>query len=697
MIVFQQIKAVSRISLPRSAIPPSAQPHRRPQEAKTSGPVVLAGRSPKSEPTIPREQLILQLEKTLWSTESSDTSMILPPTNEGSPNNRVWKSGKHAFNFKVELPATGKDGKELPPSFVYLADKSDAVPPSAAARQAQVAGALSTAKRWVEQAGNITNDGEWASVKWYIKVTVERPGFFKSNERIFAPFVYLPPPPRKLQQAVLPRRLKMNHQLSQNPMTPGNMLAEPMEQWNVVPLDLEGGNIESGKGQGRTRAKLRRTSSVSESKDAVRARGGMWSRLFKGPVLAAGIEGKGARWTLRMPNQPSIWPLKSLLPFELRVDGGSGGLRPPIMGLYMRITLVSPSKGLLSSKSSPQSATETKQLAMARLFGGTDARSSSGAGGIAQVWRGIIEFPPHATPDFESPLIETEYFVGLQKEPGTRLIWAQKILLVCSMPVVVKAGRKTPVASQGSTTNGHRVSNVESRASSGIIRASVQPAQPSRIPVTLPSATPASSASNKISSSEVRRSDGARRLSSSPSVPSSAPGPSNAHRNNQTRLPSRTSSPLPPSTSADLPEVRSKASGSRRPADRPRQESVVSSTVPSAASSAVGMVSSSSYPAEKMVPADSAAAQPTSSRRARREHERSESAAHRDNGRGEVSIASSRRSSRAPSETSAQDRVDWDFQDRGDGSATGEEGLEEMGMDMPPSYWEATAELRDDQ
>ncbi|CAO1634836.1 unnamed protein product [Parajaminaea phylloscopi] len=695
-----KVKAVSHIAMPRAHLPPSAEPHLHAgASAASSRPALLGGRSPGTEATIPREHLILQLEKTLWSPDSRDTSMVFTPPSGSNQREdaTVWNAGRHVFPFKVDLPAVGKDGQDLPPSFVFLADSTAS---KDAVKQAQVSGALSSARRWVEQAGGSGNQGEWASVKWYVKVTVERPGLFNANERIFAPFVYLPPPPKKCQHAILPTRMKMNQQLREDPTTPGNRLAEPIGQWDSVSIDLDATATGSGKGKGKGKAPQRQSTRAA----APAGSSGMWSRLFKGPVLAAGAEGNGQpRWILRYPNQPAIWPLKSCMPFELRAEGGQGSLTPPLVGLFLRITLTNAGKSLLSSKTSPMSATETRQMATAKLFGSRTANSSSGS---SQVWRGVLEFPPQATPDFASPYIETEYFVAVQKAPGARVAWAQKVLLVCSMPVIVKTPRRPTGAgaSTAGTVRGVRRAS-SSRRRTGVLRTNApatsqsQQTRPTKSPPSLKQSTPVRTAAL---AQDVRADQRAPESSTAANV-GSTPVSNERRRVRRTNgqhsgsgggpldsspSPSRAGTPV-----LARPEL---ANESRRPSAGSRRGSGY------AASPLVQDTGASDpYPPEK-VPAP----EPRTSRNARREHEMAEagvgqsstsSGAGRTPAQGTPSA--SRRSSYVASEISArsgEDSANWEFEDRGgEGSNVGDEGLEDMGMDLPPSYWEATAEIRD--
>ncbi|PWN24284.1 hypothetical protein BCV69DRAFT_310111 [Microstroma glucosiphilum] len=456
-----KIKAVSTISVPRSYLPPSEDPNKRSAGAMPSNtPVNLVGRSPRSEPTQNREHLILQLERVLWNPEAADQSMVLRSTDTANgppkePDPTIWKAGRHAFPFKIDLPSKSQDGTDLPPSFVFLADARANGPATQASVNTggQLGGHLLAAKKWLAEAavGGL-RDGEWASIKWYVKVTVERPGFLKSNDRVFVPFVYLPSPPAKLPSTVLPNRLRLSAQARQDPLTPGAKMVEPIATWGRSQLDLDPAakNIKGAK------AKQAAVASSSEKSNG----SSLFSRMFKTPIVANGtkVEPGQPAWSIAMPNEPSIWPLRSTIPFEIRLDNASPSsmqqpIQPPSVGLFLRVTLINPSKSFLGGKNIPSSAIETRLISVAKVF--TDPNAAAGRGNTL-VWRGLLDLPPQASPCFDSLLTQAEYFVAVEGPTTSgnsaaarlggmggsgRLIWAQTIILVCPLPLAVKPVR----------------------------------------------------------------------------------------------------------------------------------------------------------------------------------------------------------------------------------------------------------------
>lgn len=461
-----KIKAVSTISVPRSYLPPSEDPNKRSAGAMPSNtPVNLVGRSPRAEPTQNREHLILQLERVLWNPEAADQSMVFrpPDTANGPPREpepTTWKAGRHAFPFKIDLPSKSQEGIDLPPSFVFLADARANAPATQASVNAggQLGGQLLAAKKWLAEAavGGL-RDGEWASIKWYVKVTVERPGFLKSNDRVFVPFVYLPAPPAKLPSTVLPNRLRLSAQVKQDPHTPGTRLVEPSTTWSRSQLDLD----PVGKNTKGVKGKQIATASPSEKSNGT----SLFSRMFKTPIVANGgtkIEPGQPAWSIAMPNEPSIWPLRSTIPFELRLDNAplaamQQPVQPPSVGLFLRVTLINPSKSFLGGKNIPSSAIETRLISVAKIFPDNNVPAGGGKGSTL-VWRGLLDLPPQASPCFDSLLTQAEYFVAVEGPPASasghtaprgggmggsgRLIWAQTIVLVCPLPLAVKPPRQ---------------------------------------------------------------------------------------------------------------------------------------------------------------------------------------------------------------------------------------------------------------
>lgn len=777
-----KVKAVARVALPRSHYPPGVDPNARSAgPPPTNQPLNLVGRSPKVEPTQAKEHLLLQLEKTLWSPDSrrDDVNLRSPDGRVHDPT--VWRAGRHAFDFKVDLPAKGKDGTELPPSFVFLSDSQAS---SSTVKQAQISGAVVNAKKWITEAsqgGLGGNTGEWASVKWYAKVTVEKPGIFKANERVFAPFVYLPPPPAKVNDRVIPRRLRLSQELRENPQAPAQALAEPASEWGEAELDLTGQTHYAQTAKGRKNSK--RMSSANNGSGG--GGGGIWSKLFKGPLVSSGQDATGrTRWSIALPNRPAIWPLRSTMPFDLKVQGplvGQPGARPspPSVGLFLRVTLFNASRSFTTGKNAPTSATETRLISVAQLFSHSTHNAPS-MGGPSHTWRGLLEFPPQATPCFDSNLIQAEYFVAVQTMPQQpassgpgaesirpvgRIAWAEKVVLVCPLPTIVRPPpsqqqrQQTHARNTPRTRGGvRRVPSASRRrmgaspsppvtvsSNTGTIKATAPPTvqtqlQPQRRQDAGPSMPPRPS-SNRPALAEASPS-GTRTPTRRPSpgdapsgaammipVGSASTRPANSRRGSAAshanapaaaaaaapspRVRSRRGSPPSVAGGSDVSAAASLSSSSHHGHRRGSGTSSSAAAGGPAPARVAGGSSSTAYPPEKVplatIPSSSApdsastsgshppAARPLpppQATRPRTSRVPSEGAASRP------TPSSSRRSSIAPSTNGSEWSYEDDSQDRHDTHNGGDDGdalmedfdadMQGMGMDLPPSYFEAT-------
>ncbi|KAH9814499.1 hypothetical protein DFH28DRAFT_1168645 [Melampsora americana] len=98
-----------------------------------------------------------------------DQSVYQPPLLTTS-DHRL--SGTKTFPFKFALPASSHNELSLPPSFALTSSAPDPMAPFSRARLP-------------------SKTVEWASVKYYIKVTLARRGLLRSNDRLLAPFVLL--------------------------------------------------------------------------------------------------------------------------------------------------------------------------------------------------------------------------------------------------------------------------------------------------------------------------------------------------------------------------------------------------------------------------------------------------------------------------------------------------------------------------
>lgn len=98
-----------------------------------------------------------------------DQSLYQPPLIATSEQRL---SGTKTFPFKFYLPPSSSNEVSLPPSFALTSSAPDPMAPFSRARLP-------------------SKTIEWASVKYYIKVTLARRGLLRSNDRLLAPFVLL--------------------------------------------------------------------------------------------------------------------------------------------------------------------------------------------------------------------------------------------------------------------------------------------------------------------------------------------------------------------------------------------------------------------------------------------------------------------------------------------------------------------------
>lgn len=113
----------------------------------------------------------------------ADRSLYQPAP--GAPSDAKL-AGTHTFRFSFTLPSTipsfstssSTPNVPLPPSFALTSPVTR--PPNGL-----------MGMPFGDEGNSVT---EWASVKYYLKLTIAKRGFFKLNERLFAPFVLLSSP-----------------------------------------------------------------------------------------------------------------------------------------------------------------------------------------------------------------------------------------------------------------------------------------------------------------------------------------------------------------------------------------------------------------------------------------------------------------------------------------------------------------------
>ena len=263
-----KIKAVARVRVPVN-------------NPNAPGPASIAGRSPTLEQTTEREVLLLQLEQMLYqaSPGNKDKVFEMPPA--------AAHDATISWPFRFDLPAEDRGGRAFPASYVLSADPEAHPPPRTRSSEstgshlvAAGRGLLSSIKSVGQSAADAN---EWASVKWYLKMTIGRPSMLEANDRIFAPITYLPPPPTKMF-SMLDRRARSSAQLRDN--VPFGQLMEGSGTWQ----EIEIGSARADRAP----------------------QGGLLNSLF-----GSGKKKVSSDWTIEMPSAPAIYTLQGSIPFNI--------------------------------------------------------------------------------------------------------------------------------------------------------------------------------------------------------------------------------------------------------------------------------------------------------------------------------------------------------------------------------------------
>jgi hypothetical protein len=412
-----KIKAVVRVAMPKSGTP--------------QAPFQLDSADPSREPTSEREVLLLQLESKLYSTPSSAL-----PVGSTSNDPTLLKAGTYEYPFSVDIPSSsGSKGLPLPPSFILTPSNVQSRGPAAKGSLFKIPILAS----------------DWASVKWYTKLTVERPGIFRPNDRIFAPFVYLPPPPRLNGiEAQLERRLKLVSEVdtalrrfsASNYTSFINLerFTESVSGWDDIPLKYGIGS-----------AKNRRSNPPLATGQSNEEGPGFFSKLLFGSQVEGPAAVSKETWSLGIPRTPHIFPLRSGIPFVLHRAIEWRGQQPvneeglskvPHVVLLQRTNVYNKVKG-------PISGTTVRYIADSRQTPATRPASISlydpKGSGKSQLnrrvdsWLGMIDMPA-CTPCFETPVVSLDYFLSVRVGAG------QSIEVLHSEPVVICCPTPRPAA-----------------------------------------------------------------------------------------------------------------------------------------------------------------------------------------------------------------------------------------------------------
>ncbi|PWN92662.1 hypothetical protein FA10DRAFT_257118 [Acaromyces ingoldii] len=459
-----KIKAVAKVQVPRAG---TAQ-----------APFPLSQAHPNIEPCVEKEVLLLQLESKLWTaTKNKDAPSTFPAVEDPT----VLTKGSHDFAFSIDLPAQTSKGEALPPSFVLqpVITANQAAQSQQQRRQQQqqqqqqqrrsggsglddMRGKVAALTSALPLPGATT---EWASVKWYAKLTVERPGMFRANDRVFAPFVYLPPPPAgKDVEPLLHRRLRLAAEIdatlrasfaARNARADAasglqmmlDKLAEPLGQWE--PVRLVDPMLQGGKGKQRKAAAAAAAAAASPAKGNDAGPGFFSKLLFGAQVTQTAPNAPSSEsWTLLLPRKPKLFALRSGIPYLLIRDVEWKGhqldeaalSRVPTVALYQRTRTYARAKG-------PVSGHLVRNMSLGRQSADADPiqsvdftpKNTTAKSGIVNrrkdSYLGIVDLPPTCSPCFDTSILTLEYFVGVQLVRNGPLVHSEPVVLSCPPPM----------------------------------------------------------------------------------------------------------------------------------------------------------------------------------------------------------------------------------------------------------------------
>ncbi|KDN53359.1 hypothetical protein K437DRAFT_271591 [Tilletiaria anomala UBC 951] len=378
-----KLKAVVRVRVP--VVNPNAP-----------GPAQIAARSPVVEQTMEREVLLLQLEQSLYQARPDNKEKYFEmPASAAHDSTVTWP-------FQFDIPVEDRGGRAFPVSYVLMGD--EAARPQPKGYEPRGASLISVGRGLLSSLKNVgqsaADANEWASVKWYLKATIGRPGMLETNDRIFAPFTYLPPPPRNMFE-LLDRRARTPAQLREN--TPFEQLMESSRTWQAIDIGTDG---------------------------AEKARPGLLGSLF-------GVSGRAKQmsdWTLEMPSSPAVFTLQGSIPFYICSKAPRELGAPLIISLFKRITLVSRST----------QGSDVRKVCGARIATSPTVLKSQRSGVVTYRWKGVLDIPPTCGPCFDSQILSLEYFIGIQERLDTPCIYAKPIVLMCAPPRLICTSAPSP-------------------------------------------------------------------------------------------------------------------------------------------------------------------------------------------------------------------------------------------------------------
>lgn len=386
----------------------------------------FSGLTPSTSSTSSREHMLVQMD---YSFNPNEAKYCAAKGAAASKNTtgRLDRRGYYEWEFHLDTPEKGPGkstyangfpgvGTYYPSSYVLESD-----PNKAGKRE------------------------EWASVKWYLKFTLERPGLFRSNDRVLIPFIYLPPPPDNASSLLI-RRQALSTQ-TQNLLSTmsgsailSKGLSEPVSTWKTFYFTLSSASL----GQPVKRSLVDKMFGTKKPREE--------------------------RWGISLPGKPiPAFPLRSIVPFVLTLVHSAG---VPLV-VHPAVSLIQTVQ--LRGRSN---ATHTKHIALAKVM-----PSSMNKSGMQQ-WFGWVQFPKWCSPSFETSILGLEYFLQVKplNTPEAHVLQTIALGLYCMPPRFVQQLNTASVNRQaGQHLAPRRASNAGSLRPDVPVR---------RVPPPLPSAVP---------------------------------------------------------------------------------------------------------------------------------------------------------------------------------------------------------------
>lgn len=370
-----------------------------PKTASAEAPSALDRMAIDPEETKTKEVTLLQVERILFE----------PVKTELDRDANLLLQGKRVYPFSLELPLVGNKDKKnpplLPPSCVI--EPLVLGPGDAKIRQG-TSGLFGRSKSNGKDAARPS----WATVKYQLKLTVQRPGLLKRNLRSYAPFVYLPPPASSATSLLLQRRA-LGAQMAAIVLQRQGDGCQPVEtptEWRQRPLTF----LMSPNGP-----------QMAEPEKKT----GFLSSLFGGPKKQPVAPQWHEAWSLSMPmTGRSSFPLRSAIPFIVRcttnkpIDLSAGS--PLAFRLYRRVRL-------LSGKKQKAVAMQQEPVAEAALRYAVESR------GVFRL-NGVISLPPNCVPNFDTPHLSLDYYVAVVRIRDGVVVHKESVTLACPPPVEPK-------------------------------------------------------------------------------------------------------------------------------------------------------------------------------------------------------------------------------------------------------------------